>query len=175
MFETKRLILRKLGETDLEDIFAMRKDPNIMRYIREPQTDIESSIKWIKMMSDKWDSEKTGFFGVVEKKTEKFVGWCGLWRLAETEEIEVGYAIAKESWGKGYATEAAARFLAYGFDDLRLQKIVAVAFPKNEASQNVMKKLGMSYVKTGFFYEKELVQFAISRDEYVGNTKIAAS
>ena len=169
MLETKRLILRKLKESDIDDIFSMRKDPNIMRYIREPQTDIESSVKWIKMMADKWDSDKIGFFGVIEKETKKFIGWCGLWHLAETDEIEVGYAIAKEFWGKGYATEAAFRFLEYGFADLGLNKIVAVAFPENQASQNVMKKLGMRYVKTGIFYQKELVQYAISKDEYLGN------
>ncbi len=167
MFETERLFLRKLLESDLDDIFAMRKDPLVMRFIREPQTDIKSSAKWIEMMRGKWDEKKIGFFAVEEKATGNFVGWCGLWELPGTNEIEVGYAIAPNFWGKGYATEAAKRFLEYGFEELELKKIVAVAFPKNKASQNVMKKLGMNYVGEGIFYDKELVQYAISKDKFL--------
>lgn len=166
MFETNRLILRKLKGSDLDDIFKMRKDPEVMRFIREPQTDIGSSVKWIDMMIDKWDDHKIGFCAVVEKETEAFVGWCGLWELKETDEIEVGYAIAPGHWGKGYATEAAHRCLQYGFDDVGLDRIVAVARPENEASQNVMKKIGMTYVRKGIFYEKELVQFAVTKAEF---------
>ncbi|MCB1025403.1 MAG: GNAT family N-acetyltransferase [Acidobacteria bacterium] len=170
MFETERLILRKLLPTDLKAIFKMRKDPFVMRYIRGPQTDLDSSVKWIEMMTDKWDSEKIGFCGVVEKSTGDFIGWCGLWRLVGTDDIEVGYAIRKDHWGKGYATEAAARCLEYGFNDLGFSKIVAVAYPENKASQNVMKKIGMKYVQTGIFYEKTLVQFAISAEEYFSSS-----
>ncbi len=166
MFGTERLILRKLEKSDLKDIYEMRKDPLVMRYIREPQTDIDSSVKWIVMMTEQWDDQKLGFCGVVEKFTGNFVGWCGLWRLKETNEIEVGYAIASDYWGKGYATEAAARCLQYGFEELSLEKIVAVAFPENEASQNVMKKIGMKYMKIDTFYEQELVQFGITKAEF---------
>ncbi len=174
MFETERLILRKLKNSDTTAIFEMRKDPDIMRYISEPQTDLESSVNWIIKMSEKWDKERIGFSAVVVKETKEFIGWCGLWTLKETDEIEVGYAIAKKFWGKGYATEAAERCLQYGFGELKLDKIVALAYPENKASQQVMKKLGMEYIRTGIFYEKELVQFAITKEEYAGNQKTFA-
>ena len=169
MFETERLILRKLNDTDLDDIFEMRKDPKVMRFIRGPQTEIETSARWIEMMTERWDDEKLGFCGLVEKESGSFVGWCGLWDLKETNEIEVGYAIATGHWGKGFATEAADRCLKYGFEELALDRIVAVAFPKNEASQNVMKKIGMEYVQTGIFYGKRLVQYAITNVEFHRN------
>jgi len=169
MFETKRLLLRKLKESDTKDIFEMRKDPDVMRYIGEPQTDIKSSSTWIVKMSERWDKERIGFSAVVDKKTKEFIGWCGLWILNETNEIEVGYAISPKFWGKGYATEAARRCVKYGFEELELDKIVALAFPENKASQNVMKKLGMKYCLTGQFYKKELVQFAITKEEYARN------
>ncbi len=167
MFETDRLILRKLQNKDIDDIFAMRKDPEVMKYIRKPQTDRLSSIKWITMMTERWDTDKIGFCGVIEKDSGAFVGWCGLWILKETDEIEIGYAIAKQFWGNGFATEAAYRCLEYGFNELNLMKIVAVSFPQNIASQNVMKKLGMKFVRTGTFYGYELIQFAIFRDEFL--------
>lgn len=174
MLETERLILRKLKKSDVDEIFKMRSDAELMRYIREPQTERRESFTWIRMISEKWDTEKIGFCGLIEKETQKFVGWCGLWRLKETDEIEVGYAVQKDFWGKGFATEAAQKFLEYGFKELNLERIVAVAYPENEASQNVMKRLGMNFVKVGRFYEKELVQYAITKDEFDRNGKTSA-
>ena len=167
MLETERLFLRKLQDYDLDDIFDMRSDIEVMRYIREPQTERKESLNWIGMISQFWESEGIGFCGVVEKETKNFVGWCGLWKLKETDEIEVGYAIKKDFWGKGYATEAAKRCLQYGFEELNLEKIVAVAYPKNEASQSVMKKLGMEYIGIGRFYDNDLVKYAISKKAFV--------
>lgn len=166
MLETDRLFLRKLRDYDIEEIFEMRSDPAIMRYIREPQTEREDSLQWIKMISQHWDTERIGFCGVIEKKTRSFVGWCGLWKLVDTDDIEVGYAIKKDHWAKGYATEAAHGCLKYGFEELDLERIVAVAYPENEGSQKVMRKLGMKRIGISKFYDNDLVQYAISRIEF---------
>ena len=115
-------------------------------------------------MSARWDREKLGFCAVIEKETDKFLGWCGIWRLQETNELEVGYAIEKAYWGKGFATEAAEKFIEYAFENIKPDKIVAVAEPKNLASRRVMEKLGMKFVKIAKFYERELVQYALSRE-----------
>ncbi len=171
MLETERLFLRKMQEYDVDEIFKMRSDEEIMRYIRQPQTKREESLNWIHLISEKWDTEKIGFCSVIEKETKDFVGWCGLWKLKETGEIEVGYAIQKKFWGKGYATEAAEVCLKYGFEELGLDKIVAVAYPDNEASQNVMKRLGMKYIGIGRFYDNDLVQYAITKDDFLKNDK----
>jgi RimJ/RimL family protein N-acetyltransferase len=166
MLETERLFLRKLRAEDIDEIFEMRSDEELMRYIRAPQTKREESLNWIRLISEKWEPEGIGFCGVIEKSSKSFVGWCGLWKLKETGEIEVGYAIRKGFRGKGYATEAARGCLAYGFEELGLEKIVAVAYPANEPSQNVMKRLGMNYVGIGRFYDNDLVQYSISREEF---------
>ena len=163
MIETERLILRKFEDSDLDDIFAMRSDHDVMRYIRQPQTDPSESAKWIRLISSFWETEGIGYCALIEKATGHLVGWCGLWRLKETDEIEVGYAISKSNWGRVFATEAAAAVIGYGFKELGLGRIVAVAFPGNKASQNVMTKLGMSYVGIGVFYGNSLAQYAIER------------
>ncbi len=163
MLETERLIMRPLVESDVDEIFAMRSDEDIMRFIREPQGRNES-LDWIKLVSARWDTEKLGFCAVIEKETDKFLGWCGIWRLQETNELEVGYAIEKAHWGKGFATEAAEKFIEYAFENIKPDKIVAVAEPKNLASRRVMEKLGMKFVKIAKFYERELVQYALSRE-----------
>lgn len=165
MLETERLILRPLAETDVEAIYAMRSDADVMRFIREPQNRAESA-NWIELVSSRWATEQIGFCAVIEKSSEKFVGWCGLWHLKETGEIEVGYAVAKEFWGEGYATEAAIEFLNYAFGKLQREKIVAVAQPENAASRRVMEKLGMGYDYTSEFYGRDLVHYSITKKDF---------
>ncbi|MFN2390363.1 MAG: GNAT family N-acetyltransferase [Pyrinomonadaceae bacterium] len=166
MFETERLILRPLRGRDVDQIFAMRSDANVMRSIREPQN-WEESVNWLKLVSSRWQTEKIGFCAIIEKQTGEFVGWCGIWRLKETNELEIGYAVAKKYWGRGFATEAALEFLQYAFQELKPDKIVAIAHHENMASQRVMTKLGMSFVKTGEFYGQNLAQYAITKEEFL--------
>lgn len=168
MLETERLILRKFDERDVDAVFAMRKDAEVMRFIREAQNRQES-VNWLKLISSHWEDEKIGFCAVIEKASEKIVGWCGLWRLKETREMEIGYAIAKEFWGKGFATEAAQKFLDYGFNELEVEKIVAVAHPQNIRSRRVMEKLGFRYDYTGEFYGRQLVHYSITREEFLSS------
>ena len=170
MFETERLILRKFNDGDVDAVSAMRSDAELMRFIREPQNRQET-VSWLKLVSSHWKDEKIGFCAVVEKASNQVIGWCGLWRLKETGETEVGYAVAKDFWGKGYAGEAAEAFLVYGFDILNLEKIVAVARPENTASRRVMEKLGMKYDYTGEFYGKQLVHYSINKKDFSTSTK----
>lgn len=174
MLETKRLFIRPFTDSDVPDVFAMRSDPEIMRYIRAPHKDIAETKKWVTMLSSRWKKDGIGFCSLIEKETGNFLGWCGLWQLVENGEIEVGYALAKTYWGKGLATESAERFLQYGFDELNLGKIVALAREENLASRRVMEKLGMQYGYVGTFYGSELVHYEITREEYDRNRKIIA-
>ena len=166
MFETARLLLRPLNEGDVDAIFALRRDAEFMRFIREPQTKRAEAESWIKLISSLWESEKVGFCAVIDKSSNEFIGWCGLWKLKETGEIEVGYAIAESFQKKGLASEAAERFLEYGFNQLKLEKIVAVARPENTASRRVMEKIGMNYDGIGRFYDRDLAHYSITREVY---------
>ena len=165
MLETDRLLLRTLVDSDADAIFALRGDAEIMHYIREPQ-DRRETEKWIRLVSSRWQKDKLGFCGVVEKESGKLSGWCGVWRLSETDEVEIGYAIAKEFWRRGFATEAAEALLRYAFAHLKPDKITAVADPENAASRRVMEKLGMKFVRIDDFYERQLVQYAITEKEF---------
>ena len=171
MLETERLILRKFEAGDIDGVFDMRRDPEVMRFMGNVHTKREKSEEWMTSISLLWESEGIGYCALVEKSTSEIAGWCGLWRIPETKEIEVGYAVSKPKWGNGYATEAAAAMVAHAFRSLELERLVAVAYPENKASINVMKKLGMEFVRTGEFYGKELVQYAISREMWVARNR----
>ncbi|MEO6587728.1 MAG: GNAT family N-acetyltransferase [Pyrinomonadaceae bacterium] len=165
--ETERLILRTMSENDIEGVFEMRRDEDVMRFIREPVLSRKEAEDWINLISCRWAKDRIGFCSLIEKQSGKFAGWCGLWQLKESGEIEVGYAVAKEFWGKGYASESAEEFLEYGFNKLNLEKIVAVARPENTASRRVMEKIGMKYDGIGKYYDRELVHYSIERKEFL--------
>jgi len=165
--ETSRLLLRHFSLTDLDDLFAIRSDPDVMRFIGVGQphsmNQVRDSLEYV--ISD-WEKHGFGRWAIVHKADKKLIGWCGLAFLDKTDEIEIGYGIAKEYWGRGLTTEAAAASLRYGFEELKLDRIVAVAMPENIASRRIMEKIGMRFEKTGHWYEAELVYYAILRDEY---------
>ena len=73
------------------------------------------------------------------------IGFCGLQPLPETEEIEIGWWLARDWWGRGLATEAARVVLRDGFERARLERIVAIAQPANTASIGIMRKIGMRF------------------------------
>jgi ribosomal-protein-alanine N-acetyltransferase len=102
----------------------------------------------------------------IRKSDGAFVGWGGLQPLEESGEIEVGYGFDKPYWGQGYATEIAAAWLRYGFEEARLARIIAVAVPENTASRHVMEKLGMRYEKNAMHYGHDCVLYAITREEF---------
>lgn len=165
MFETERLFLLKMTEEDIDSVYLMRSDKDVMHYIREPQNRQEAE-GWVILVSLKWETEKIGFCSVFLKETGEFIGWCGLWRLKETGEIEVGYALRKEFWGRGLAVEASEAFLEYGFTELSLPKIVACANPDNKGSRRVMEKLGMTFDHIGEYYGRDLVHYTITRSDW---------
>lgn len=167
MLETNRLFLRRMTNADVEYVYAMRSDKDVMRFIRAAETSRNATESWIELISSRWETERIGFCAVIEKSSKRFAGWCGLWRLKETDEIEVGYALLKEFWGRGFAVEASEVFLAYGFEELKVEKIVAVTDPENKNSRRVMEKLGMSFDGTGNYYERELVHYSITRKDFI--------
>ena len=113
--------------------------------------------------------EKFGFslWVVEDRATGALLGDCGLKQLEEGPEIEVGYRFAREHWGKGYATEAAAASMRYGFGTVGLARIVAVVAPPNVASCHVLEKIGLEYQRRIHCYGREMNYFIADRDRYL--------
>jgi len=152
---------------DLNDLLAIRSDPEVMRFIGAGQPHAKDQVRdALEHILSVWKQHGFGRWAIIHKPDKKLIGWCGLAFLDKTEEIEIGYGIAKEYWGRGLTTEAAAATIRYGFEELKLSRIVAVAMPENIASRRIMEKIGMRYEKTGHWYEEELVYYVISQDEY---------
>ena len=94
-----------------------------------------------------WERWGFGFWTVIERSTDAIIGRVGLGHttVADHHEIEVGWFIDPDAWGHGYATEMAGEAMRAAFTTLDLDSVVSFTTPANEASQNVMRKLGMTY------------------------------
>jgi RimJ/RimL family protein N-acetyltransferase len=176
--ETARLTLRRFTPNDLNDLCEIRADPDVMKYIGSGKPEsIEQVQTALNKLLAHWEQHGFGRWAVLDKESEKLIGWCGLAYLENTEDVEIGYGIAKSYWGKGLTSEAAAAVIKWGFEDLGLDHIVAVAWPENIVSRRVMDRLGMKYIKMGYYYHAELVYYSIRLEEYLAASqrKSAAS
>jgi len=152
---------------DLNDLSIIRSDPDVMRFIGTGEPQLRPRVKEIlgDMLAG-WKQRGFGRWAVILKEGNKLIGWCGLTFLEETPEVQIGYGIEKSYWGRGFSTEAALASLRYGFEVMKIDRIVGVAMAENVASRRVMEKIGMRYEKVGHWYGAELVCYAISRNEY---------
>ena len=121
ILETNRLILRHLILDDINDLFALYNDPDMVRYIPDAPRNYEEALKELKWhMNGHPKHPQLGLWATVHKKTNKFIGRCGLlpWTLDGHDQVEVAYLISKAFWGQGLGTEAAQAVLEYGFEKL---------------------------------------------------------
>jgi ribosomal-protein-alanine N-acetyltransferase len=166
--ETPRLRLRPFTPADFDELYGLYSDPEVMRYIGHGVRTREETEQGMARTAGHWSNAGLGMWAVYEKDTGKFVGRCGLQPLSDTPEIELGYALRREFWGKGYATEGSLAALRFGFETARLGRIVAIARPENGGSRRVMEKVGMTYEKTGPspYGVGEVVWYGLSRERF---------
>ncbi|WP_378318780.1 GNAT family N-acetyltransferase [Aquimarina celericrescens] len=148
LIETERLLLREITLDDKEELFKLYSDPEVQKYTGEPVVEsIEEIEKAIQTRISNYKKYGFGRWATILKNGMHFVGWAGLEYLPEFDEIDLGYRFLPEYWGSGIATEAADAILAYGFYQLQLKKIIAIAMTENNASIRVMQKIGMEFDK----------------------------
>jgi RimJ/RimL family protein N-acetyltransferase len=121
ILETSRLILRHLVMDDLDELFALYRDPEIRRYFPEGVLTLEETreeLEW--HMHGHPRHPELGLWATVHKETGKFIGRCGLlpWEIDGRLEIEIAYLLDKSFWGQGLATEAARGIMEYGFEKI---------------------------------------------------------
>jgi RimJ/RimL family protein N-acetyltransferase len=147
ILSTDRLLLRPWRESDLEPFAALNADPEVMEHFLKPLDRSESDGMVARIM-DHFDSHGFGFWAVEAPNVAELIGLVGLaiprFTAHFTPCVEIGWRLAREYWGRGYATEAARASLRYGFERLGLEKIVAFTVPQNVRSRAVMERIGMT-------------------------------
>lgn len=184
--ETERLIVRAYTMEDLTALYAIVSQEEVMRDLPEGIMSLERTERALSWIIDCYGKNAPGKLvkfsvGVVEKKTNRLIGWCGLGPLDfDQSEIEIYYGLSRDYWSRGMTTEAARALLHYGFQTIALDKIVAVVKPENIASQKVIEKLGLIYRKRvqglpdTFEFFEGLLYYSLAREDYVRKIEAAA-
>lgn len=152
LLETERLQFRHLLPTDMDRLFALYSDPEIRRYFPEGTLSYEETqeeLEWFR--NGHPDQPELGLWATLHKPTGRFIGRCGLlpWTIDGRPEVEVAYLLDKAYWGQGLATEAAQALLRYGFEQLRLPRLICLIDHDNIASIRVATKISMTFEREG--------------------------
>lgn len=149
ILETERLILRAWTLDDAPRLFEICGDAEVMKFLGtgKPYESIEQAEEFLRWATAY--QKENGFcrWAVTLKENREIIGSCGFARPHGTEEIELGYLLARKFWGKGFGTEAAAACLSYGFEKLEFREIIALTDLENVASHRVLEKIG--FVRRG--------------------------
>lgn len=152
-YETDRLILRPLQDSDIEPFVEMNSDAEVMKYFPKLLSRNETLEMYNNFKNTKNDFS---FYAAEEKNSKKFIGFVGLNIPTFMPNcVEIGWRLRKEFWGQGLASEAATKWLEIGFNEFGLKEIISFTAKENKKSQAVMERIGMKHdEKRDFFHPK---------------------
>jgi ribosomal-protein-alanine N-acetyltransferase len=144
---TERLLLRILSPDDLPAYEAMYADPDVTRFLGGKALDREGVRQWMERRIASNAEGRSAIRSMFERETGAFVGRCGLleWDIEGVREVEIGYALARPHWGKGYATEAAMAVRDDTMQRLGHRRLICLIEVGNERSVRVAERLGMRH------------------------------
>lgn len=166
ILETKNLILRQIHLDDDKEVFALRSNPETMKFIPRPLAEtIEDAQKFITDCNTSIEKNELINWAIAQKKDNKLIGMIGFFRMQpENFRGEVGYILNPKFQGKGFMREALEKTLNYGFETMKFHSIEAVIDPKNNASEKLLQKAGFdkeAHFKENFFYNDEFLDTVI--------------
>jgi [ribosomal protein S5]-alanine N-acetyltransferase len=163
VFETERLFVRPYTMDDLHLFFRLNGDEEVMRYIRPAQT-LEQSKEFLqKIIADYIKLPGKGRWGMFLKEDNHFIGSFAIIPVDNTDKLQLGYALTREYWGNGFASESVRRGIQYAFGKLDLVEIAGITFAENIPSQKVLLKSGFVFDKTFIEEGKEMHLYICSR------------
>jgi RimJ/RimL family protein N-acetyltransferase len=154
--ETERLVLRMFRESDFEAFARIGADPLVARYIGNGKA----------AHVGHWALRGYGMLAVEEKATGEFIGRAGFFNPEGWPGFEIGWTLARERWGHGFATEAAHRLLAHAFTELRRDHVISVIHPENAASIRVAERIGERLERKTDLNGGEVFIYGITREAW---------
>ena len=153
LFTSTRLGFRNWIDADIEKMHQINSDKEVMEFFSNTPT-LEQTTNFVKRMQTSFEENGYCYFAVEITETEELIGFIGFsnqtFESEYTPFIDIGWRLKRVTWNKGFATEGAKACLNYGFDNLNLKTIFAIAPKLNEKSQQIMKKIGMKEYTTFF-------------------------
>jgi RimJ/RimL family protein N-acetyltransferase len=181
ILETQRLAIRRLTEADLDALVALDSDPQVTFFITGgvPEFDERMLRAWLSQY-ERWP--EYGTFAAVERSSGAFIGWFHLRPDGDhDDELELGYRLRRDAWGKGYASEGSRALIDRAFAELGAARVWASAMAVNAASRRVMEKSGLRFVRAfraDWPYsipgdEQGDIEYAITRAEWDADRRLA--
>lgn len=163
---TERLVLRKITMDDAPELFFMRNDDRVMKYIERPRpANINDTYEFINKITEAEKNNEIITWGIALKNETKLIGTvCFINIKKENYRAEFGYAIHPDHWGKGIMNEVAKAVINYGFKEMKLHSIEANINPENIGSQKLLEKQGFvreGYFRENFFWQGKFLDSAI--------------
>jgi len=149
-FETERLLIRPFVKRDLEDLYSLYSQTELMQYVDGTPRSFEVTKDYLKGYFADYKRYGFGLCAAILKATGRMVGRCGLIPVQKKTglEGELVFMLKKEYWGRGLATEFSRAMIGYAFEKLRLSRVYAKADKNNLAAIRVLEKIGMHLVRS---------------------------
>lgn len=150
---SENLILREVGEKDVDEIFFLRSDLEVMKYIpREPAKTKQDALDHIEVLRKAKENEEGINWAITQKNDDTLIGIIGLYRINKTDfRAEVGYILNPKFHGKGIIRESIEKVIDFGFNYANFHTITAIIDARNTASENVLKRA--NFTKEAHFRE----------------------
>ena len=164
--ESERLTFRPFAAGDLDAVHALWTEPEVRRYLWENRELSREDTATIIENSAKLQQEESAGLWVVERHGKPgIIGFGGYWYFGEPPQLQILFGLRPEHWGMGLATELASCLIHYGFETLRLPRVIGATNRANVSSQRVMEKAGMRFVERVRNRATDLMYYAIDRPE----------
>lgn len=146
-FETERLILREIEESDFEAIHSYASVPENVKFMAWGPNDEDGTREFIKTCIERTkENPRIQYdFAVILKESGKLIGSCGIYLKDNNRQGDLGYILHRDYWKQGFMLEAMQSVVEFGFNTLKLLKIDCFCFAENYGSKRIMEKLGMKY------------------------------
>lgn len=167
--ETERIVFRKIKESDFNTWLEFHKNPLTSRYwiseLNSPEIECRN---WYEKQFYRYENDLGGMNALIEKRTGKLIGHCGLLiQIVDDEpELEIGYSILPEFWSKGYATEGAKRCKDYAFENDFSDSLISIISLTNQPSEKVALNNGMKIDKVTDYNNNRVNIFRIHKLEW---------
>jgi len=168
--ETDQLTLNEPQLSDFDNLFKLQTDEQVMKYIGDGIRNRQEVIDFMEKSIQHFQKHGFGFCTVFEKESKEFVGQAGLFYLVYDDtqpDIEVGYRLARKFWGKGYATVLTKALIAWGFQNISVQKLVAVTHLDNTPSSRVLEKSGIVFCGHSQYYNQKVKYYEINKSDWL--------
>ena len=161
VIETERLRLRPIELDDLDDLVALHADPEVTRFIRP--LDRDAAEERIRRDESEWFERGHGLLAMLDREGGSFLGRCGLKHWPQFGETELGWALRRDAWGLGYATEAGRACAKWGFSRLDVPYLTAMISSGNVRSVRVAERLGLTPMRDDVLLGDPVVVYGLDR------------